>query len=80
MKSSYDRWRASRILPRCSSTSAAGNRSWPAATGVWVVKTVIAETSRTTSPNGRPVVSIDERIISRVANALWPSLRCKTEG
>ena len=59
MKSSYDRCSASRILPRCSSTSAAGNRSWPAATGVWVVKTVIAETSRTTSPNGRPLVSID---------------------
>ena len=80
MKSSYERWSASRILPRCSSTSGAGNRSWPAATGVWVVKTVIAETSRTTSPNGCPPDSIIARIISSVANALWPSLRCNTPG
>ena len=80
MKSSYERCSASRILPRCSSTSGAGNRSWPAATGVWVVKTVIAETSRTTSPNGSPLASTCRRIISSVAKALWPSLRCSTDG
>ena len=43
-------------------------------------ETVIADTSRMPPrrPNGRPVVSIVERIISKsVANALCPSLRCQ---
>ena len=33
---------ASRSGPRCSSTSSGGKRSWPAGTGVWVVKTTCA--------------------------------------
>ena len=59
---------------------AAGNRSWPAGTGVCVVKTVIVETRRRASPKSIPSVSIRTRIISRPANALCPSLRWRTPG
>ena len=47
-----------------------GNRSWPAATGVCVVKQVISATPRAASSNERALAAICRRTSSRVAKAL----------
>ena len=56
------------------------NRSWPAGTGVWVVKTVRLATSRETSAKSFCCSSICCRIISNAAKALCPSFMCSTPG
>ena len=45
---------SSRSGPRCSSIRPPSKRSWPAGTGVWVVKTVCWATSRRASSKLRP--------------------------
>ena len=47
---------ASRSGPRCSSTRAGENRSWPAGTGVCVVNTTCAATRRSASAESMPSV------------------------
>ena len=51
-----------------------GNRSIPAGTGVWVVKTVPARTASTASGNRRPSSVTSWRIRSRPRKPAWPSL------
>ena len=67
------------------SISSAGNRSMPAGTGVWVVKTVPARAASTASANDRPLPVISWRMRSRPRNPAWPSLvwntcGCSSEG
>ena len=57
-----------------------GKRSWPAGTGVCVVKTICGETRRIASCASMPSVSIRWRTSSSAANALCPSFRCTTPG
>ncbi len=80
MRSWKDSPNASRSGPRCSSTSSPGKRSCPAGTGVWVVKTTSRATRGSACSNTRPSSCIRERIASRTAKTLWPSLRCRTPG
>ncbi len=63
---------SSRSGPRCSSISPRSKRSWPAGTGVWVVKTVCWATSRRAASKVMPSSFISVRMASSVAKALWP--------
>ncbi len=56
------------------SISSAGNRSMPAGTGVWVVKTVPARTASMASANVSPLLVMSWRIRSRPRKPAWPSL------
>ena len=68
---------AARGAPR---SRCAEKRSWPAGTGVCVVKTTCAETRRAASSAPMPSLAIRCRTSSSAANALCPSLRCTTPG
>ncbi len=80
MSRSGDRPSNSQRGPRCSSINPALNRSCPAGTGVWVVKTTSRETRRAASSKRRPSSCIRFRIASSAANPLCPSFRCRTPG
>ncbi len=66
---------SSRKGPRCSSIKARSKRSWPAGTGVWVVKTVRWATSRKAASKLMPSSFMRTRMASKVAKPLCPSLR-----
>ena len=72
---------ASRSGPRCSSTRSGEKRSWPAGTGVWVVKTIVRgdDAQRLAAPTG-PRAPSAARTNSSAAKALWPSFRWATPG
>ena len=55
-------------------------RSWPAGTGVCVVKTTSRATRDTASWKPIPSSIMRVRMASSTAKPLWPSLRCSTEG
>ena len=80
MSRSCETPRASRSGPRCSSIRSAGNRSCPAGTGVWVVKTVRRATCRVAVSKSTPSRSTHRRIASSTAKALCPSFRWNTPG
>ena len=58
----------------------APKRSWPAGTGVWVVKTTSRATRGTACSKLMPSSSMRLRMASSTANPLCPSLRCSTPG
>ena len=64
---------------RCFSTRWNGNASWPAGTGVCVVKTVVRRISSSASSKLEPC-SIRSRMRCSTTNAACPSLRWKTPG
>ena len=69
--------------PKYCSTRSRANRSMPAGTGVWVVKTVPArDTSSAVSKSrpGPPSAAVSSRIRSRPRKPAWPSLVWKTSG
>ena len=69
----------SRSGPAISRTRSAANRSLPAGTGVWIVKTLSARTrSQAASRSSPPATS--SRARSASMNAEWPSFRCQTAG
>ena len=55
------------------------NWSWPAGTGVCVVKTVLDATASSAASSARPSAT-RLRTRSRIRNAAWPSLMCQTVG
>ena len=69
--------------PKYCSTSSRSNRSMPAGTGVWVVKTVEARpTSSAVSKSrwGPASATVSSRIRSSPRNPAWPSLVWNTSG
>src|SRR3989338_6580580 len=56
-----------------------GKASWPAGTGVWVVKTVVDRTASSASWNDNPA-SRCSRSRSRVRKVACPSLACQMVG
>ncbi len=65
--------------PAHASTWPSEKTSWPAGTGVCVVKTLDARTRRTASSKGTPSVA-SSRTRSSSMNAACPSLACHTAG
>ncbi len=61
-------------------TSSAGNSSWPAATGVWVVKTVVLGTISRAVFRSTWWDDMVKASRSRLANAQWPSFIWHTVG
>ena len=64
---------------RCVSTRLNGNASWPAGTGVCVVKIVVRRTSSSAESNESPRSS-RSRMRCSTTNAACPSLRCQAAG
>ena len=70
----------SRMGPATRRTRSASNRSLPAETGVWIVKTLFRATlSKAESRSSSPAAT-SSRARSASRNAEWPSLRCQAAG
>ena len=71
---------SSQTGPVQASSCSAAKASWPAGTGVWVVKTLWARTSLHRLVVARCPGHVSSRTRSIIMNAAWPSLACQTDG